>query len=194
MLSTDPSDISVVLPPGLICVRSETGDKNRRPGRALVGRFMIIYTRACDRWGSTYTLRQIIMMNFPAPATPEVRSILIPYRTLPARLRPFSYPPPYVPGSPPPRPAPSTYVVSGWPSPNLTHIVYHYVGEERWEGAGAVRHTTCVGQASLLRPSPPPVYFNEINDPPLSYRHSRFHHIYMSIYIMKPFFIITLPL
>nr|YP_010218754.1 hypothetical protein LK370_mgp069 [Morchella brunnea]UBU98571.1 hypothetical protein [Morchella brunnea] len=81
-----PSDNSVMLPPGLICVRSETGDKNRRPARALVGRFMIIYTRACDRWGSTYTLRQIIMMNFPAPATPEVRSILIPYRTLPGSV------------------------------------------------------------------------------------------------------------
>nr|UYR51049.1 hypothetical protein [Morchella crassipes] len=36
----------------------------------------------------------------------------------------------------PPPPDPSTYVVSGWPSPNLTHIVYHYVGEERWEGTG----------------------------------------------------------
>nr|YP_010218696.1 hypothetical protein LK370_mgp127 [Morchella brunnea]UBU98533.1 hypothetical protein [Morchella brunnea] len=42
----------------------------------------------------------------------------------------------------PPRPAPSTYYVSGWPSPG--------------ERGGAERHTTCVGGKRKMEPWPSP--------------------------------------
>ena len=76
------------------------GGRSRREARTSYGHFMIIYTKACDRWGSTYTLRQTIIFSVKASVPTfyfgnfEALVAVCSHRTKKKKHTPFPPPPP----------------------------------------------------------------------------------------------------